>query len=177
MKKLITVILAVMSMNVMADQVVFSQFDGKNTWNNVYVNVSDARTYAYKGSGVAYVAATNGKRQIATSGITRTVTVSTWGLTSVFTNDAIPAAPVLEQARISNALEGNGYGTITDVTVKGNPVILVDREEPQVAKATVVVPTDADMQFFILYFFDERITYLQLIDNYQNMHPLVPFTG
>ena len=161
--------------SVQADQVVFSQFDGKNTWTNVYVNVPDARAYATRGSGVAYVAGTNGKKQIATSGIVRTVTVSTWGLTTMFTND-IPSAAVIEQLRLSNGLEGLD-GTVTDITVKGKSVIIASKEEPQTAKAVVVVPADADMRFFMIYFFDDRITYLQLIDNYQQMHPLVPFTG
>ena len=59
--------------------------------------------------------------------------------------------------------------------VKAQESRVASREEPQEAKAIVVVPRDADMIFFALYFFDERITYIQLMDNYKNMHPLVQF--
>lgn len=37
--------LAVMSSVAMADQLVFSQYDGVNTWDNVYINVQDAKDY------------------------------------------------------------------------------------------------------------------------------------
>ena len=56
-------------MGAMADQVIFSQFDGKGTWTNVYVNVPDARAYSWIGSGVAYTSATDGRRQIGSGGV------------------------------------------------------------------------------------------------------------
>lgn len=39
---------------VKADQVIFSQYDGVNTWNNVYVEIEDAKAFADANPGVAY---------------------------------------------------------------------------------------------------------------------------
>ena len=76
---------------------------------------------------------------------------------------------------IAEVLEADAVEGVEEV--KAKKARIASREEPQVAKAVVVVPKDANMYFFVLYFFDQRITYLQLLDNYQQMHPLVPFTG
>jgi len=37
-----------------ADQVIFSQYDGVNTWNNVYVEIDDAKAFADANPGVAF---------------------------------------------------------------------------------------------------------------------------
>ena len=163
---ILAIVSAIVPAQAKADQIVFSQYDGISTWTNIYVNVPDAR--AFIEPGVAYTAATGGK---AFSAASRIVTVDTFNLISVFRNTNIPSAPAIEQLRISNGLEGV-EGTVTDVSK-----MQIDKEEPHVAKATVIVPADADLRFFGIYFFDDRITYLQLMDNYQNMHPLVPFKG
>ena len=45
--------IAVAVLNVKADQVIFSQYDGVNTWNNVYVEVDNALDFVKPGVGFA----------------------------------------------------------------------------------------------------------------------------
>ena len=236
MRKFIIVILALMSMSAMADQVIFSQYDGDHTWTNMIINVSDARTF--KEPGVAYIKATDGYKNIERFGAigvrkvisNRTITIvtgdyneqTTWNFSQVgdaqstsyeITSHSQIASTVVSTPDNTTAGNNSGFADSTtntnthaqpdlqdwsDAAISAlaqgaavyNDVAAVEgelegeskpriakTEQPQVAKAVVVVPKDANMYFFVLYFFDERITYLQLLDNYQNMHPLVPFTG
>jgi len=61
-----TGILLLVSSFVNAEQLIFSQYDGVNTWNNVYIEVNSAKDYVRP--GVAYIPASNGKSQPATTG-------------------------------------------------------------------------------------------------------------
>ena len=231
MRKFIILILALMSMSAMADQVIFSQYDGDHTWTNMIINVTNAKLFIEP--GVAFVSATDGYRNIASPSIfgvkgvkavagvawsARVVNIVTGtpldpnipGSGSVTYNFVQTAAdssnytvthskqdPTWETATFNAtwsdaALDSLASGQVayTDIAevleadavegveeIKAKKARVASREEPQVAKAVVVVPKDANMYFFVLYFFDQRITYLQLLDNYQQMHPLVPFTG
>ena len=49
-----------------AEQLIFSQYDGVNTWHNVYIEVNSAKDYVRP--GVAYTPASNGKSRPATTG-------------------------------------------------------------------------------------------------------------
>ena len=245
-------ILATMSMNAIADQVIFSQYDGDHTWTNMIINVTNAKLFIEP--GVAFVSATNGYRNIASPSIfgvkgvkaiaaksatdwsARKVSIVTGGyqfiedfgadgvlggtgadadrtsggtktydfvqveagsndyhVTRTVQGQAPRSEPIQtwSDAELDNLASGQvAYTDIAEILeadatdavegveeVKAKKERVASREEPQVAKAVVVVPKDANMYFFVLYFFDQRITYLQLLDNYQNMHPLVPFTG
>ena len=66
MKKLLTLIFCLASSFVNAEQLIFSQYDGVNTWHNVYIEVNSAKDYVRP--GVAYIPASNGKSQPATTG-------------------------------------------------------------------------------------------------------------
>ena len=61
-----TGILLLVSSFVNAEQLIFSQYDGVNTWNNVYIEVNSAKDYVRP--GVAYIPASNGTSQPATTG-------------------------------------------------------------------------------------------------------------
>ena len=213
--------------SVQADQVIFSQYDGVNTWTNMIINVSSAKLFIEP--GVAFVSATDGYRNIASpSSVTgwgaRKVTIVSGGFQFIedFGADGVLGGTGVNADRTSGGTttrvytqvesgsndyhvtrtrqghqhphsEGiqtlsdadldalaSGQVSYTDIAgIEGEEkkARIASREEPQVAKAVVVVPKDANMYFFVLYFFDQRITYLQLLDNYQQMHPLVPFTG
>jgi len=88
MKKLLTLIFCLASSFVNAEQLIFSQYDGVNTWHNVYVEVNSAKDYVRP--GVAYTPASNGKSRPATTGtaevqwssnsITRTTVVTATAL-------------------------------------------------------------------------------------------------
>jgi len=75
-----------------ADQVIFSQYDGVNTWNNVYVEIDNARAFAklYADEGVGFVEAqgmseSGGQAEVSSmvvNSITRELHFSGWHYTS-----------------------------------------------------------------------------------------------
>ena len=67
MKRIFTTcIFLLVSSFVNAEQLIFSQYDGVNTWHNVYIEVNSAKDYVRP--GVAYIPASNGKSRPATTG-------------------------------------------------------------------------------------------------------------
>ena len=69
-----TGILLLVSSFANAEQLIFSQYDGVNTWHNVYIEVNSAKDYVRP--GVAYIPASNGKSQPATAGTSEVQWVS-----------------------------------------------------------------------------------------------------
>ena len=211
MKKLIMVILASISMNAMADQLIFSQYDGVSKWNNVILNVTSAKIFIEP--GVAFVAATDGYKNIVTPGqfgvpavawsgstikvthdnttldlvqsspgaTTFNVSVTTGsGTTSLGTHDLGSIPSINDDVVFLNGLGINEHNIGTSGSREVDAVEGIEatkdrfasKEEPQEAKAIVFVPADADMHYFMLYFLDIRVPYLELLDYYQNMYPL-----
>ena len=193
-----------------ADQIIFSQYDGVSKWNNVILNVSNAKIFIEP--GVAFVSATDGYKNIVTPGQFGVPAVA-WKGSTIQVTHGDTTIDLVQLSPGSNTFSGTvttGSGTSTAVmydsssapsindskflsdlgisehtigTSGTNEVAAVEgveatkdrfasREEPQEAKAIVFVPADADMHYFILYFLDIRVPYLQLLDYYQNMYPL-----
>ena len=165
-----TGILLLVSSFVNAEQLIFSQYDGVNTWHNVYVEVNSAKDYVRP--GVAYTPASNGKSTNRVSAVSYSPayismdepTGSRWEFTAIEGST--------DWTWLSDGTDD--YGTLGNVTVQGlvndtENDVLVNRtgveatagteaqyEDNHPARSIISVPTGIDMELFIKEFMENR---------------------
>ncbi len=176
MKKLLTIFaVATISTTAIADALLFSQYDGVNTWNNVYFEVDNAKDFVKPGVGFTNAhAGSQGAAVEAVTGVNRSVTtsynlgVNAYIVSYVFspelngkalntqTRNGV-AIPVTKSELTEAEMEadiGNipGYATVTRTNVDA----VAEVEEAQASYeqslppcAIVVVPVGVDMEAFI----------------------------
>ena len=175
--------MVVMSASAFADQLVFSQYDGVNSWDNVYIEVQDAKIYpggfidgvsgsSNKGSaGSEWKPETFGYVAPAGFGIvvsevevqgTRTSDGATY--TRIATQDGIQFD--VDAGFISNEFadsqyrfnEVDSFGALISWEEGQEEVAAkpATREDPQVRRTIVSVPTGVDMQEFISNFMSKH---------------------
>ena len=150
---------------VKAEKIIFSQYDGVNTWNNVFVDTDNAKGFADANPGVAFVEAQGMQETKAQAGQSAQIGFvsvlhtdnRTWNYTRVGENNW--SLNILEAANITGSVgfvddqvrTTAGQGTVLEYREHREEIkeVKANREEPQEAKAIVVVPVDADMETFI----------------------------
>jgi hypothetical protein len=171
-----------------ADQVIFSQYDGVNTWNNVYVEVDNAADFVKPGVGFAPAfAGSESAGSEAVAGSTGSKT-RRYDAISAYMIDTYTKASISSTFYDRRSMQVYAYGTTTPAytvdTVVTDPnasnknakavweVIVEDvqaQEEVQKsweqslpARAIVVVDTPEDMEKRISDFFPEGMRYTKI---------------
>ena len=164
--------IAVVVLNVKADQVIFSQYDGVNTWNNVYIEIEDAKAFADANPGVAYALPTAHIETQAQEEIeSREAKDGHWEMRNIYNDDRQVWTKGQNDelwTRASNGAKKHTgqlmsrenqirYETVTRTwrskAIEGREAVAHNVEQAMLPRAIVAVPTDVDMEAFIKDFF------------------------